>query len=534
MPPRPGLVSVLILRRDGVRQHYWVKPEGLQAFIRAQQRKGNTVLNMPELQPMLQTMQQPMLEARLQRGSEPLRTPAEEPTAPAAPSAEERGSTAAGQQGDIVEIGQGDDSIFVLRKYRRLYEQMRSYHPDASKVLLAMLTKRADPTRTLSAGYPIALWGPPGEGKTTLFRLLSQMPDSPFEVVVIPASSLMHAGEIFGVPVTKTTESGDIVLTYALREEFSPDRLRRLREEGKVLVVVLDELFLASDEVKGQMQTFLTEYRISGIKPEDQPPLLLVATGNPEAGTDMTTPFADRFVHLPYRGTGTSPEFSPHKSKPLSPEARQTESQIRQSLREMIAGRRPSAMSTESEEEFAYEKEIGAPRFPISALELRSAFIHPDRRRVPSDELLRRANMVNYKFVRLVIDRFYFTHQSVTNALEASRSRPPNPHADIVALGLDPNQRASLFMAPTLRRMFMMDDIITSALTMGLTPDDDELSDIIVRNLGYECGTGLLQELRHAIEELGKPMSEEETIIKGLIQAQLPDDIWDLPGLSEP
>ncbi|GBC91931.1 Phycocyanobilin lyase subunit alpha [bacterium HR15] len=44
---REGLVKVLILRRDGVRQHYWVRPDKLPSFIREQQRQGNTVLGMP-------------------------------------------------------------------------------------------------------------------------------------------------------------------------------------------------------------------------------------------------------------------------------------------------------------------------------------------------------------------------------------------------------------------------------------------------------------------------------------------------------
>jgi len=45
MKNRAGLVRVLIRRKDGVEQHYWVRPDEVNAFIKKQKAKGNAILS---------------------------------------------------------------------------------------------------------------------------------------------------------------------------------------------------------------------------------------------------------------------------------------------------------------------------------------------------------------------------------------------------------------------------------------------------------------------------------------------------------
>jgi MoxR-like ATPase len=144
----------------------------------------------------------------------------------------------------------------------------------------------------LSARVPVLLWGPPGTGKTSAIRAISEAAGWPCETVI---ASIREPSDFAGLPVVSTDGSAD-----SARVDFAPPRwARRLATAGHG-VLFFDEVSTAPPAVQAALLRVVLERTVGDLALPDD--VAVVAAANPPEqaadGWDLSAPLANRFCHL--------------------------------------------------------------------------------------------------------------------------------------------------------------------------------------------------------------------------------------------
>lgn len=140
----------------------------------------------------------------------------------------------------------------------------------------------------LAANVPVVLWGPPGQGKTSVIEQLAEDLGLHLETVI---ASIREPSDFAGLPVV---DAGAGTVTLA------PPRWARELAAAERGVIFFDEMSTAPPAVQSAMLRVAVD-RIVGDLPLP-PATRVVAAANPPGvatdGWDLTPPLANRFCHL--------------------------------------------------------------------------------------------------------------------------------------------------------------------------------------------------------------------------------------------
>lgn len=140
----------------------------------------------------------------------------------------------------------------------------------------------------MGAGVPVILWGPPGQGKTSVIRDLAAAQGRALEIIL---ASIREPQDFAGLPVV----SGDSMRLVA------PDWARRLAAVGTG-ILFLDEVNTAPPSVQAALLRVSLD-RVAGDCYLGDGTSVVAAANPPEIaadGWDLAPPLANRFCHLPW------------------------------------------------------------------------------------------------------------------------------------------------------------------------------------------------------------------------------------------
>ncbi|WP_238008252.1 ATP-binding protein [Dactylosporangium sp. AC04546] len=140
----------------------------------------------------------------------------------------------------------------------------------------------------LAANVPVVLWGPPGQGKTSVIQQLAADLDLHLETVI---ASIREPSDFAGLPVVDHA-SGSVAL--------APPRWARALASAERGVVFFDEMSTAPPAVQAAMLRVAVD-RVVGDLPLPVATRVVAAANPPGVaadGWDLTPPLANRFCHL--------------------------------------------------------------------------------------------------------------------------------------------------------------------------------------------------------------------------------------------
>jgi hypothetical protein len=140
----------------------------------------------------------------------------------------------------------------------------------------------------LAANVPVVLWGPPGQGKTSVIEQLAADLDLHLETVIAP---IREPSDFAGLPVVDA-QAGTVTL--------APPRWARALAAAPRGVVFFDEMSTAPPAVQSAMLRVAVDRVVGDLALP--PAVRVVAAANPPGvatdGWDLTPPLANRFCHL--------------------------------------------------------------------------------------------------------------------------------------------------------------------------------------------------------------------------------------------
>jgi hypothetical protein len=140
----------------------------------------------------------------------------------------------------------------------------------------------------LAANVPVVLWGPPGQGKTSVIEQLADDLGLHLETVI---ASIREPSDFAGLPVVDG-QTGTVVL--------APPRWARALAVAPRGVVFFDEMSTAPPAVQSAMLRVAVDRVVGDLALP--PSVRVVAAANPPGvaadGWDLTPPLANRFCHL--------------------------------------------------------------------------------------------------------------------------------------------------------------------------------------------------------------------------------------------
>ncbi|PPK93385.1 MoxR-like ATPase [Kineococcus xinjiangensis] len=144
----------------------------------------------------------------------------------------------------------------------------------------------------LLANVPVVLWGPPGQGKSSVIRELAEGMGAHLETVI---ASIREPSDFAGLPIVDAG-SGTAVLappSWAVR-------LRDAVEEGRAGIQFYDEVSTAPPATQAALLRPILEGVVGDLRLPPQ--VRTVAAANPPDvaadGWDLAPPVANRFLHL--------------------------------------------------------------------------------------------------------------------------------------------------------------------------------------------------------------------------------------------
>ncbi len=140
----------------------------------------------------------------------------------------------------------------------------------------------------LAAGAPVILWGPPGQGKSSVIRDLAASQGRMLEVIL---ASIREPQDFAGLPVV--SDAGMRLL--------APDWATRLAADGNG-ILFLDEVNTAPPSVQAALLRVSLD-RVAGDCYLGDGTSVVAAANPPEIaadGWDLAPPLANRFCHLPW------------------------------------------------------------------------------------------------------------------------------------------------------------------------------------------------------------------------------------------
>lgn len=140
----------------------------------------------------------------------------------------------------------------------------------------------------LAANVPVVLWGPPGQGKTSVVEQLAADLKLHLETVI---ASIREPSDFAGLPVVDA-QAGTVTL--------APPRWARALATAERGVVFFDEMSTAPPAVQSAMLRVAVD-RVVGDLPLPAATRVVAAANPPGVATDgwdLTPPLANRFCHL--------------------------------------------------------------------------------------------------------------------------------------------------------------------------------------------------------------------------------------------
>jgi hypothetical protein len=139
----------------------------------------------------------------------------------------------------------------------------------------------------LAANVPVVLWGPPGQGKTSVIDQLARDHGLPLETVI---ASIREPSDFAGLPV----------VDGAGAVRLAPPRWALALAEARTGIVFFDELSTAPPAVQAAMLRVVVDRVVGDLALP--PGIRVVAAANPPGlatdGWDLAPPIANRFCHL--------------------------------------------------------------------------------------------------------------------------------------------------------------------------------------------------------------------------------------------
>ena len=144
----------------------------------------------------------------------------------------------------------------------------------------------------LLADVPVVLWGPPGQGKSSVVRELADGMGAHLETVI---ASIREPSDFAGLPVVDTASG-----TASLAPPSWAVRLRDAVEEGRPGIQFYDEVSTAPPATQAALLRPILEGVVGDLRLPEQ--VRTVAAANPPDvaadGWDLAPPVANRFLHL--------------------------------------------------------------------------------------------------------------------------------------------------------------------------------------------------------------------------------------------
>lgn len=422
--------------------------------------------------------------------------------------------------------GTEDQSLIVAidGPHKEFLEFGRKFHPvDGVAIMVGLLTPRAQESDN-QVGYPLLIVGPPDVEKTTMLEQIAQAEGSPFVIYRRRGGDLREASEISGILSIeyrtvqispKETLSEPIGIRYQRPPEFSVENLRRMKEEWKILLVIIDDFFRAPDTVKEGLVGFIRTPVFTDVDPKDMPPVFIVLAGNPEAPFPSHALY-DHFLYVPLRSTfeTTGAALSQSREnyeragyeleKALEGEY-QSEEELRQALETALEGfweaMQPPKLQDEQQQQEAQQQQSSV---------LKDVLAHPDYDIATYNSLVfNLAALSNTSMVYgWIIDHFIGDAAANQSLRDNNNTFIPRQHTPwrglegVLTGEAYKKARAEAKIPITLRRAIMVGALVGTALTLGIDPSDEVMAELLIRNFGAKLGEGFRQFLINKVAEV--------------------------------
>lgn len=143
----------------------------------------------------------------------------------------------------------------------------------------------------VAANAPVALWGPPGQGKTSVMKQIADAYGIHMETVI---ASIREPSDFAGLPIVDSVSS---TVTLA------PPKWARSVSDADQGLVFFDEISTAPPAVQAALLRVVLDRVVGDLEMPSE--VRIVAAANPPDmaadGWDLAPPMANRFVHLTWR-----------------------------------------------------------------------------------------------------------------------------------------------------------------------------------------------------------------------------------------